>query len=53
MYVRVCNLLSFPAIDGTVGNLNAVKFVTSAYRETTGQNTFRVEYRKYYKNSVN
>jgi len=38
--IRVCNLVSYPASDGTVGNLNAVKSVTSAYRETTGQNAF-------------
>jgi hypothetical protein len=40
VYIRVCNLVSYPAIDSAVGNLNVVKSVTSAYRETTGQNTF-------------
>jgi len=40
VYISLCNLVSYPANDGAVGNLNAVKSVTSAYREHTGQNAF-------------
>jgi hypothetical protein len=40
VYIRVCNLVSYLASDGAVGNLKAVKSVTSAYREPTGQNIF-------------
>ena len=32
VYVLVCNLLSSPSIDGSVGKLGVVKAVTSAYR---------------------
>ena len=34
--VFVCNLSSSPAINGTVGNLDAQIPLNSAYRETTG-----------------
>jgi len=47
VYVTVCNLLSSQAIYGTIGKLNVVNSVTSAYRETTGQNIFTVEYWNY------
>jgi len=40
VYIRVYNHVSYPASDGAVGNLNAVKSVTSAYLEPTGQNAF-------------
>jgi len=34
--VLVCNISPSPAINGTVGNLDAQMSVNSAYRETTG-----------------
>jgi len=40
VYISICNLVSYPASDSAVGNLKAVKSVISAYRDSTGQNTF-------------
>jgi len=34
-YVRLCNLLSSPAIDGSIGKMDVVKSVTSTYQATT------------------